>query len=160
MIKMNEGVSQDDLLLGLKLAELTGMDLRKFLRLRDGGSSWAEITAGMSKYAAVRQDTVLQSVMDGMKAPEAGALTADEMISSFFNFPRGGIKKFRESGLSEKEVTLLLILSRAGKIKPVDLLAQYREKGKSWAEIAHNMDMEPDAAGKLIMAFPDETHSR
>jgi hypothetical protein len=48
MIKMSEGMAQDDLLVSLKLAKITGIDLRKFLSLRRENKTWTSIISGLS----------------------------------------------------------------------------------------------------------------
>ena len=58
------------------------------------------------------------------------------------------------SGLNEKEMALLFILVHAGGLKPEALVMQYKKQGRSWSEIAYNLGLEPDAAGKLILAYP------
>jgi hypothetical protein len=48
-LKMDEGVSQDDLLVGLKLTKLTGGYLEQLLGLRRAGYEWSQIISGMEQ---------------------------------------------------------------------------------------------------------------
>jgi cyanate lyase len=34
------------------------------------------------------------------------------------------------------------------------LVEQYKKLGRSWSEIAHNIGLEPKAAGRLILEYP------
>lgn len=160
MIKMNEGVAQDDLLIGLKVSRDTGVDIRKFLRLRKKGNNWTEIIEDVSKQQAVVEDEILQGVKSGMPLEEAAARIVDEMISKFYGVPADAVKKLGMSGLSEKETALVFILSHVSEIPPEALVKLYREKGRSWSEIAFNLGMEPDQVGKRILAYPAITPSQ
>jgi hypothetical protein len=154
MIKMNEGVAQDELLVGLKISKLTGIDIRKFLRLRYENKTWTEILSGLSQQDGIKKDLILEGVRSGMPVAEAGARVAAEMIAEFYQIPPEDIKKFRMSGLDAKEMSLLFILAHAGEKKPEVLVAQYKEQGRSWSEIAYSLGLEPDAVGQLILSYP------
>jgi len=155
MIKMNEGVGQDDLLVGLKLSRLTGIDIRKFLRLRRQKNSWAKILSSMTKQQVVAEDEILQGVLAGMPVEEAGTRVADEMISNFYRVPGEEVKKLKASGLNEKETALVFILAHISEIPPEALVKQYKEQGRSWSEIAFNIGLEPDETGKRILEYPE-----
>jgi len=157
MIKMNEGVGQDDLLVGLKLSRLTGIDIRKFLRMRREKDSWSKILSSLAKQQAVAEDEILQGILAGMAVEEAGSWVADEMISNFYRVPREEVKKLKASGLNEKEIALVFILAYVSEIPPEALVMQYKEQGRSWSEIAFNLGMEPDETGKRILAYPEKT---
>ena len=156
MIKMNEGVAQDELLIGLRIAKITGIDIRKFLGLRRENNSWPQIIANLSQQEGIKQDGILEAIRTGLPIAEAGVRIADEMIAEFFQVPPAEIVKFRTSGLNEKEMALLFILAHVSEIQPEALVAQYKTQGRSWSEIAHNLGLEPEAAGKMILAYPDK----
>ena len=84
MIKMNEGMAQDDLLIGLKVSKITGIDIRKFTRLRKENNTWAEIISGLAQQEKIKNDPLLEAVRSGMPAEEAGPRVADEIISARF----------------------------------------------------------------------------
>lgn len=154
MFKMDEGVGQDDLLIALKIAKMTGVDPRKFLALRRVNNSWPQIVSGLSDQKIVENNLLLSAVEAGLPADEAADRIADEIIGDFFSVPAEEIKKLRKSGLTEKEMALLFVLVHARDQKPELLLEQYSKQGKSWSEIANNLGVEPTAAGKLILAYP------
>ena len=154
MIKMNEGVAQDDLLISLELAKKTGIDLRKYLGLRRENKSWAEVIVGLSQQETIKKDRILQAVRSGMPAKEAGQMIADEMIAEVFRVEPEKLQTLRKSGLNEKEITLIHILSHTSEIPPEALMKLYKEQGRSWSEIAFNLGIEPNTAGKLILAYP------
>ena len=154
MIKMNEGVAQDDLLIGLKISKATGMDSGKFFRLLKENNTWAKIISGLSQQEKIKNDPLLEALGSGMPVEEAGARVADEIIGEFYRIKPEEINKLRLSGLDEKAINLVLILAHAGEQQPEVLLEQYRKQGKIWSEIAHNLGFEPAAAGKLIQVYP------
>ena len=63
MIKMNEGMAQDDLLVSLKLAKITGINLRKFLSLRRENKTWTSIISGLSQQETIKNDEILEAIM-------------------------------------------------------------------------------------------------
>lgn len=154
MIKMNEGVEQNELLIGMKMSKLTGVDIRKFLRLRHENETWPEIISSLAQQEYIKKDAIWQAIRSGMPADEAGARIADEIIIQFYKAAEEEIKKLRASGLNEKELALIFILAHVSEIQAEALLEQYKKQGKSWSEIAYHLGLEPDMAGKLILAYP------
>lgn len=154
MIKMNEGMAQDDVLISLKIAETTGQDLQKVLDLRRRSDSWAEIIAVLPPQEAVIRDEILGVIRAGASTEVAATRIADESIAQFFGASEEEIRKLRLSGLNEKEITLTLLLNHVSEIQPEALVEQYKDKGRSWSEIAYSLGVEPKAAGKLILVYP------
>lgn len=154
MIKMNEGVAQDDLLIGLEIAKITGVDIRKFLRLRKENNTWAKIISGLAQQETIKKDPLLEAIKAGMPVEDAGTRIVDEIIGEFYQIKPEEINKLRMSGLNEKEMNLIFILAHAREQNPEVLVEQYKKQGRSWSEIAHNLGVEPDATGKLVLAYP------
>jgi hypothetical protein len=156
MIKMNEGVAQDDLLIGLEIAKVTGINIRKFLRLRKENNTWANIISGLAQQEKIKNDPLLEAIRSGIPVEEAGTRVADEIIAEFYQVKPEEISKVRMSGLNEKEMALLFILSHTSEIQPEALMDQYKIKGRSWSEIASSLGVEPAVAGKLILSYPSK----
>ena len=154
MIKMNQGVSQDDLLVGLKIAKATGTYIDNILKLRREDNAWSKIISGLPQQEKIKNVPLLEAIKSGLSVDEAGEMIADEMLAAFYRIPIEEIKKSRISGLNEKEINLLYILAHAGKQKPEVLVSQYRKQGKGWSEIAYNSGLKPAEVGKLILAYP------
>ena len=154
MFKMKEGVGQDDLLIGLKASKVSGADLQNILALRRAGKKWPEILLGLGNQEKITADKLLAEMKNGMPADEAGAKIADELIMDFYSVPAEKIVSLRKSGLNEKELALVFILAHFSEKKPEALFALHSKNGISWSEIAHNLGVEPAAAGKLILAYP------
>ena len=150
MLKMKEGTGQDELLLGLKISKVSGVDLAQLLNLRKT-KKWRQILAEPTLSEKIKADSLLESVQSGLSIGEAGQKIADEMIGNFYKIPVEAVEKFRRSGLNEKEIALVFILSQARKQRPEKLVEQYRNEGKSWSAIAHSLGIEPEAAGKMIL---------
>ena len=154
MLKMDEGVSQDDLLVGLKVTRLTGGYLEQLLGLRRAGYTWSQIISGMEQQDTINKDKLAKAIKVGMPVNEAGAGVADEMIEDFYRVPAEEVKRFRAYGLNEKEMALVFILAHFKDQKAETFVEQYKKQGSSWSQIAFNLGIEPAAAGKLILAYP------
>jgi len=154
MLKMKEGVGQNDLLIGLKTAKATKIDLRQLLRLRREKSTWSKIISELDLRGKQQNDRLLAVIKSGIPVAEAGAKVADELIADFFKIPMEMIGEFRLSGLNEKEIVLLLILAHTSDQKPETLVARHVKKGKSWSGIADSLGVQAAAAGKLILQYP------
>ncbi len=155
MLKMKEGVGQDDLLVGLKIANVTGIDLQKLLTLRrDKKFTWSTIISDLADKEHFNKDRLVEAIRSGLSVDEAGAGVADELIADFFKVPAETIQRFRTTGLNEKEMAVLFILAHAGDRKPEALVDLRTKEGKSWSEIANGFNIEPVAAGKLIIQYP------
>jgi len=154
MIKMNEGASQEELLISLKLSAITREDPRKFLGQRQENNTWPQIISGLTQGERIKNDAILEAIRTGTPAEEAGAKIADEIIGAFFGIAPDEIRKLRAFGLNEKEITLIYILVHAGGQKTEALVEKHERQGMSWGEIANGLGLEPAAAGELILAYP------
>lgn len=154
LLKMREGVEQNELLIALKIAKETGADLGTMLGLRRDNTPWAAIIQEVSKNGAMDKDEILGEIGAGMASGKAGARVADEMIGEFYGAPPEQTKKLRMSGLNEKHMALVFILSHKSEIQPEKLVEQYKIMGRSWSEIAHTLGLEPKAVGRLILEYP------
>lgn len=154
MLKMKEGVGQNDLLVGLKIAKVTGGDLQQLLDRRRKKHAWPAIIAALPQKEKIHNDRLLAAIGSGMPVEEAGAGIADEFIGNFYAVPPAAIQEFRMSGLNEKEIALVFILAHISGQQPEALVAQHNKEGKSWSAIADRLGVEPAAAGKLILRYP------
>jgi len=154
MLKMKEGVGQDDLLVGLQIARTTGIDLQQLLGPRRQGLAWSAIIDDLVQDEAIKKSRFLETIDAGISVQEAGAGIADKLIGEFYTVPEATIQQFRQNGLNEKEMTLVLILAHARDQKPVALVEQHTKQGRSWSEIAYSLSIEPAVAGKLILQYP------
>jgi hypothetical protein len=154
ILKMEEKVSQDDLLVGLKITRLTGGYLEQLLGLRSAGYTWKQIIKGMEQQETIERDRLAKDIRSGMPVELAGAKVADEVIGEFYKIQPADIQRYKEYGLSKKEIALVYILAHYKNQKPETLVEKYKKLGMSWGEIAFNLGLEPSAAGKLVMAYP------
>ncbi len=154
LLKMQGGVDQNDLLIGLRAAKLSGADLQQLLMLRDGNYPWQDILANPDLADRIKNDPLLGKIKTGLADAEAGKQAADLLLADFFKVPPATVDKLRATGLNEKELTLIFILAHAKGKQPDTLAAQYQKEGKSWSEIADSLGIDPAAAGKLILDYP------
>ena len=153
-LKMKEKVGHDDLLIGLKISKSTGVHLKPLLSLLERKKTWSRVLSEMDQQETIRKDKLLEAIKLGLSVDEAGDRAGDELVGEFYAIPAEKIGKLRKSGLNEKEMALLFILVHAKDQKLEVLVEQRNGQGKSWSEIAHNLGVEPPAAGKLILAYP------
>jgi hypothetical protein len=154
MLKMKEGVGQNDLLIGLQISQKCGKDLQQLLTARRQGQPWSEIIRGLDGIPDVQKDQLLETMGADIPTDKAAAGVADKLLADFFQVPTAVITGYRESGLREQEIALLLILAHTGDQQPAALLELRNRGGNSWSEIADGLGIEPAAAGKLILQYP------
>jgi hypothetical protein len=154
MLKMKEGVRQDDLLIGLQISQTCGEDPQQLFTARRQGQPWSEIIRGLNRIPDVQKDQLLETMGADNPTDKAAAGVADKLLADFFQVPTAVITGYRESGLREQEIALLLILAHVGDRQPAALLELRNKGGKSWSEIADGLGVEPAAAGKLILQYP------
>jgi hypothetical protein len=153
-LKMKEKVGHDDLLIGFKISKSTGVHLKQLLSFLERKKTWSKVLSEMDQQEMIMNDQLLEAIKSGLPVDEAGDRAGEELISEFYSVPAEKIGKLRKSGLNEKEMALLFILVHAKDQKLEVLVKQHNGQGKSWSEIAHNLGVEPAAAGKLILAYP------
>ena len=154
MLKMQGGVGQNDLLIALQAAKVSGIELKHLLSFRERKFTWSKILSELLPSEKFKNDPVLPGLQSALSETEAGQKIADQLLVEFFQVPEKVVLDLRASGLNEKEMTLLLVLDRAGKLAPQEGARQHAQEGKSWSEIAHQLGIEPAEAGKLIIDFP------
>ena len=111
-------MAQGDLLIGLKVFKVTGIDVRKFFRLHKEDNTWAQIIADLQHQEKVKKNPLLEAISSGITVEEAGGRIADEIIGEFYQVKLEEIEKLRMSGLNEKEMNLVFILVHARGQKP------------------------------------------
>lgn len=153
-LKMQSGVSQKELLVGLRTAQVTGAEIQQILMLREGKYSWQEILSSPAAAKNIKNDKLLKAVQSGLPVNDAGPKAADLLLAGFFNLPLDSVADLRASGLNEKEMALVLVLTHNKDKQPTELVKLYKKEGKSWSEIAYNLGIEPGMVGKLIKSYP------
>jgi hypothetical protein len=156
LLKMQGGVDQNDLLIALRIAKLSGTDLQQILLLKDGKHSWQGILAAPDLANRTLSDPLLKKIKTGLTDAEAGKQAADLLLADFFKVSPATVDKLRATGLNEKELALIFILAQAKGSPPSTFATQYQKEGKSWSEIADSLGIEPAAAGKLILNSPSK----
>lgn len=154
LLKMKEGVNEDELLIGMYVSRKSGEELEKILGKRRAGKTWAAILAALTPEGDAQHDEVLSRIYAGAKPGEAASLAADAIVREFYRVPPEEIQELRRAGLDKKEINLVLLLAHASEAKPEKLVRQYRKKNRSWSEIAFNLGLEPRETGRLIQAYP------
>jgi len=153
MMKMQKGVRQDDLIVGLHTAKAAGLDLAQVLELLQQSGSWEKTLLNPQISARVSRDKHLRSIQTGTPPADGSRKIVDELLSGFYMKQAELIEKLRKTGLSEKEINLIFILEKSSGKKPQYLAGQFKKEGKSWSEIASSLGIAPEEAGKLVMNY-------
>lgn len=154
MLKMQGGVGQNDLLIAMQAAKISGTELKDLLSFRERSFSWQKILSELLPSDKFKADPVLLALQSGLPDMEAGQKIADHLLVQFFHVSEKVVSDLRAARLNEKEMTLLLLLERTGKLPSLDGVRLHAREGKSWSEIANQLGIEPAEAGKLIIDTP------
>jgi len=149
MMKMKGGVSNDDLLIGLYLSKCTGTEVNDLLAQK-GKNPWPQVLSSI-RIQVQTQGNCEQAdqFIKGLPATEAAGKIILEMLRNRFTITDKALRSLREQGLSSREIALVLTLANHLQVEPEVIYTQYKKKGFSWSEIAHNFGLEPTEVGKL-----------
>jgi hypothetical protein len=153
MMKMQGGTGNDDLLIGLYLESISGSEVKDYLAARER-ASWQEAVAGDPKLSARKNDAILSLLREGEREEKIAGLIAQAMLRKRFDVSGESLFSLTQSGLSPREAALVLALAEHAGVPPGKIAAQYRTKGLSWSEIAHNFGLKPAEVGKLLLSAP------
>lgn len=145
MLRMQKGVDGQVLTISLYLGKILGVDFNTILSRHSEEKSWKEIVASVDSQKKEKYP-VIEVISKNGNDQDISRIVAKMVISKYFAIPPVSITKYRDQGLSDKEVVFSLGLSsRSG--QAVDtIVSQYADKGKSWGEIA---DLYGIAAGEI-----------
>jgi len=150
MLKMKGGIHQDDLLTALRLSRDFSLDLQQLVSLRQQGCQWKEIISKFKQLSEVSGNILLDEIRTGKPITDLGREIADGMIADFYGIPKREVEKLRDIGFDARKTTLLFLLVHAARVTPDEIVNLVKHQGKSWSEIAHDFDISPAMAGKLI----------
>ena len=150
MLKMKGGIGHLDLLTSLYVAKISKTNLQGLISLRQRKISWQKILNKAAYEQAAKTDPHLAALGSGASLELIGIKIADSVVAEFYTLELSSLEELRSAGLNEKEMALVLILSRTKDKKPAELAQKYK-KGESWSQIANGLGVEPGAAGKLII---------
>ena len=154
MMLMQGAVQPEDLLVGLYVARAAKTDVRDLLALVNSGMTWKQIIESKGIKPSSENEKVFDSIIDpGKDKKKAVEAVTDDLVKEFFGVSGGEIKGLREEGANGREVTLVYILEKRGKVgkKAFDILQMHTRKGMSWGEIADSFGLTPKQTGKLLV---------
>lgn len=151
-MKMKGGTSHLDLLVALRVYQISGYEIQPLLNLRKQKKTWKEILFMPEIFVKSREDILLNELLIGKDITIVGSQIANTLVADFYGMPTESVQLLRDSGVNEKEMALVLILSHTKKIQPSALVKQH-QAGKSWSEIAHELNISTSHAGELILGY-------
>jgi hypothetical protein len=87
LLKMKEGVNEDELLIGMYVSRKSGEELEKILGKRRGGETWDAILATLTPESDAQHDEIFSRIYSGAKPGEAASLAADAIVREFYRVP-------------------------------------------------------------------------
>ncbi len=158
MLKMEGGVSNNDLLLALHFARGDERQLQRLLAARQAERPWVALIASLP--AIPDADPLRGAISGGAADQEVGRLAADRLITGFYRVPPTQVMGLRAAGLTSAEVGLVFLLARAGNLTPQEILARRHGGKESWSQIAASLGIAPEQAGKLLAPPSDQSPPR
>lgn len=156
MLKMQGGVAPADLLIGLRLAQVSQVESQRLFDRRKGGASWSNLLEELDLTPAVKESALVIKLQAGGSSTEAGELVAEQMLVEFFTIPPRQVQELRAAGLNAKALSLVLILAHYTGRNPEFFIRQSQQEKKSWSEIASLVGVSPKAAGLLVLNYPEK----
>lgn len=153
MMKMKGAVNPDDLLIALFVARAENADLDSLLAILDNGGTWKQILESEGLQTPGSHRAVFKAIIaEGDNTTAAAELVTDQLLKEFFNISDLEISSLREKGGNGREVTLVHILERQGKVgkKAAEILSMRIKDQMSWGEIAASFGLSPKETGKLL----------
>lgn len=150
MMKMRDGVANTDLMTALYIAKETGSEAKQLLQMRKK-LSWQEIVRPILVNSPQPSVTQALSFIENTTSDDEIAQHINRvMIYARFSASPAALEELQKHNLSAKQIVLAFTLGSHAGI-PVDkIVDQYRNQGRSWSEIAHNLGLEPADTGKLL----------
>ncbi len=152
-LKMKGGIDPMDLIISLQAAKIAKSDFQQILNLRKQKQSWKQILFAPAISKQIRADKLLNPLQTGVNVTQQGPKIINTIIADFFDVSVSNVEKLRDSGLGEKEISLTYILSKTKGVTTDELVKKRTLQNKSWSEIANELGIAPDEAGKLILAY-------
>lgn len=148
MLKMKGGVHNDDLLISLYIAGRDGSEPAALLAEK-GDRPWRRFLAQNPRAGSVRRDKLYNRILEGLPDAEAAGQITREMLRSRFGVTGEAVNTMLRQDLTLREISLALTLAEHVRTDPAVISSQYRSRGRSWSEIAHNFGLQPADVGKL-----------
>lgn len=154
MLRMN-GVSGENLIIGLCAAEATGRTLDELLERRSRASSWSDILTPLTRPVPGPAGWILAKPAIGMTDPALAGMVAEKVFKAFHGAEAKKIREMTGAGLSTKEIGLVLAFSRKFSTPPERYLG-LRKKGKTWGEIARDLGLAPGDIGPMVESLASQ----
>lgn len=153
MMKMKGGIDPDNLLVALYVARAEDVGLDNLLAILDNGGTWKHILESEDLQTAGTHQVIFKAIIAaGNNTAQAAELVTDQLLQEFFKISELEIVGLREKGANGREITLVYLLERYGKIEGTanDIFAMRSKEQKSWGEIAAFFGLTPKETGKLL----------
>ncbi len=151
-LKMKGGATHLDLIIALRASQICGYELQQLLNLRKQKKAWKEILSMPEISAKASKDILLIELLKGKDVEIVGPRIANTLITEFYSVPPQAVQQLRQSGLNEKEMSLVFILSHKKGIQPTAIAKQH-QAGKSWSQAVHDLNISLFQVAGLIMGY-------
>ena len=156
MLRMRMGVGGEDLITSLYLGYLFEVDFQNILAQRSKGQTWKQIVIREKLDSGKIDDLVLVDDNENELDEKVARRAAVVIIGKYFSIPSDVIKNYLKTGLSEKELVLVLGLSTKT-ARPMEYFMElYRERGQSWGQITNSVGILPGDLDDMISSVRND----
>jgi len=149
MMKMREGIANNDLVTALYIAKNTGLNISKLLQMKKQ-TPWHEIIRLLHPSQPLQHDEdPFGFISADLSDDEITEQITDKMISNHFNPSPESVTMLRQKGLQPREIIVVYTLAAQSGESPAKIANIY-SSGSSWSKIAHDFGLEPAKVGKLL----------
>ncbi len=153
MMKMKGSVPPDDLLIGLYIASVSGIELNTLLAILNNGATWEQILESPNLNTLELNNKGIEEIRPVINNKEKTVeRITDQLVHEYFGVAYADITSLREEGANDREITLLYLLEKYANPghSATEILAMHIKDGKSWGEIVHSLGLTPKETGRLI----------
>ncbi len=143
-------MKEQNVIIALYIAKTTGGNLQQLAKRKQQIASWKELILQLGQTTPLPEDPVLNSLATGHPEEKIAENITETILTSFFKIDNQVVNNLRKKNVSDKEITLLLLLaSQIG--TPAEHLADLRQKSNtSLSEMAFNFGFQPGDMQSLI----------
>ena len=150
MMKMQDGVANNDLIISLYISKETGVEVPQLLTLKNT-QSWTKIIEQLkTETQSSETDNAFNFITANISDDQIAEYITNLMINARFSSTQESLELLRDKKFTAKEIILVHTLASHTGSPILAITDQYRKNGLSWSEIAYNFGLEPANVGKLL----------
>lgn len=129
------GTAWAELWIGWYLAEAADVGRERVAELRGNGQSWAQVAAALRVPASRLEKSFARDLQNGSPANVLAARVVDEVLAGRFGANPTEVHKLRAAGADDQQVVLAQLLARKSGRPAPEQLAAVKRGGQSWSSL-------------------------